>query len=333
MKYLTSGLLAVLAMALVSYVVVAQPAGGREERRGRGQDRRGMRGDRGGRRFPMHPLMTALDADRDGTISAAEMAKAEAALKTLDKDSDGAISRDEMRQQFGGPGSRGTSEGSRRGGRSSGDSSRSQRQRSTRSGGGTFPTEGEPIPKTDAEKKILDVLEDMDKNQRRGMMNVPLGDGRLLRLLTETLGARHVVEIGTSNGYSGIWFSLALRTTGGKLTTFEVDAKRAALARENFKRAGVEKLITLIEGDAHSEVSKLKEPIDLLFLDADKEGYLDYLNKLLPLVRPGGLILAHNMNSRQADLKYVKAITTDPDLETLFLHKDAAGVGVTLKKR
>ncbi|MHC4675655.1 MAG: O-methyltransferase, partial [Planctomycetota bacterium] len=152
-------------------------------------------------------------------------------------------------------------------------------------------------------------------------------------LLTETLGARHVVEIGTSNGYSCIWFSLALRTTGGKLTTFEVDAKRAALARENFKRAGVEKLITLIEGDAHSEVSKLKEPIDLLFLDADKEGYLDYLNKLLPLVRPGGLILAHNMNSRQADLKYVKAITTDPDLETLFLHKDAAGVGVTLKKR
>jgi len=68
-------------------------------------------------------------------------------------------------------------------------------------------------------------------------------------------------------------------------------------------------------------------------LDADKEGYIDYLEKLLPLVRPGGLVLAHNMNPRQADARYVKAITTNADLETIFLHMDRAGVGVTLKKR
>jgi predicted O-methyltransferase YrrM len=190
-----------------------------------------------------------------------------------------------------------------------------------------------PVPKTDAEKKILNVLDDMYQNQRRGMMNVSPEDGRLLRLLTETTEAGHIVEIGTSNGYSGIWFCLGLLNTDGKLTTHEIDADRAALARKNFKRAGVDKMVTLVEGDAHEEVTKLKEPIDILFLDADKSGYIDYLNKLLPLVRPGGLIIAHNMVYPSPDPRYIKAITTNPDLETVFLHMHAAGIGVTLRKR
>jgi len=199
----------------------------------------------------------------------------------------------------------------------------------------TSSTENPPLSKSEAEKKTMSVLDDMDKNQRAGMMNVPITDGRLLRLLTETIGAKHVVEIGTSNGYSGNWLCLALRTTGGKLTTYEIDAHRASLARENFKRAGVDKLVTLIEGDAHKEAPKLKEPIDLLFIDADKEGYTDYLNKLLPLVRPGGLIVAHNISIRggRAGIpEYVKAVTTNPDLETIF-YEQGAGVSVTLKKR
>ncbi|UCE48232.1 MAG: hypothetical protein JSW47_21860, partial [Phycisphaerales bacterium] len=74
-------------------------------------------------------------------------------------------------------------------------------------------------------------------------------------------------------------------------------------------------------------------PIDILFLDADKEGYVDYLNKLLPLIRPGGLIIAHNMNTRQADPRYVEAITTNSELETLLLLREGTGVSVTLKKR
>ncbi|MHC4463145.1 MAG: O-methyltransferase [Planctomycetota bacterium] len=204
-------------------------------------------------------------------------------------------------------------------------------------GAGASFVASSPIPKTEEEKKILNVLDDMDKNQRRGMMNVPIDDGRLLRLLTETVGAKHVVEIGTSNGYSGIWFCLALRKTGGKLTTHEIDARRASLARENFKRADVDKLVTLVEGDAHEEVTKLKDPIDVVFIDADKEGYPDYLNKLLPLVRPGGLILAHNINMMRGGRgsgiqNYVKAVTTNPDLETIFYGR-GGGVSVTLKKR
>jgi len=196
------------------------------------------------------------------------------------------------------------------------------------------PPTAAPTAKDDAEKKILDVLADMKKNQSRGMMNVPREDGRLLRVLTEALGARHVVEIGTSNGYSAIWFCLALRKTGGRLTTFEIDAHRAALARENFKRAGVAGIVTLVEGDAHEKVAELKGPIDIVFLDADKAGYIDYLKKLLPLVRPGGLILAHNTTSHARDMQdYLTAITTDPDLETVFTSVGGRGIGITLKKR
>lgn len=195
-------------------------------------------------------------------------------------------------------------------------------------------TDPPPIPCTEEEKRILDVLEDMYVNRRVVMWNVQPEDGRILRLLTEAVGAKHVVELGTSNGYSAIWFCLALRTTGGKLTTYEIDRRRASLARRNFKRAGVSEIVTLIEGDAHEEVTKLKEPIDILFLDADKSGYIDYLNKLLPLVRPGGLILAHNTSNYEAGMRdYIKAVTTNPELETKFIHKHDQGIGVTLKKR
>jgi caffeoyl-CoA O-methyltransferase len=184
------------------------------------------------------------------------------------------------------------------------------------------------------ERMILGVLEQMWEKERGGMMNAPPEDGRLLRLLTEATGAKHVVEIGTSNGYSGIWFCLALRTTGGKLTTFEIDHGRAELARRNFKRAGVDHLVTLVEGDAHQEVTKLKEPIDILFLDADKAGYVDYLNKLLPLVRPGGLILAHNTTDVRAQMQdYLQAVQTSEELETIFVREHDRGIGITLKKR
>lgn len=184
------------------------------------------------------------------------------------------------------------------------------------------------------EKRILDVLEHMCHDEYSALLSVPPEDGRILRLLAEAMGAQHVVEIGTSNGYASIWFCLALRTTGGKLTTFEIDPNRILLARENFKQAGVEKLVTIVEGDAHKKVTQLEEPIDILFIDADKSGYLDYLNKLLPLVRPGGLILAHNTTDVAERMQdYLDAITTNPKLETVFLHKQACGIGVTLKKR
>jgi predicted O-methyltransferase YrrM len=78
---------------------------------------------------------------------------------------------------------------------------------------------------------------------------------------------------------------------------------------------------------------KLEGPIDIIFLDADKEGYLDYLEKLLPKLRPGGLVVAHNINTRQADPRYIKAITTNPDLDSILTQTHLSGVSISLKKR
>jgi predicted O-methyltransferase YrrM len=183
-----------------------------------------------------------------------------------------------------------------------------------------------PVPRDDFEKNALTVLADIAANQ--AFRNVPEHDGRLLRIMAQSIHAKHVVELGTSTGISGIWIGLALKETGGKLTTYEIDADRAATARENFRRAGLSDVITIVEGDAHQEITKLDGTIDMIFLDADKEGYVDYLNKLMPLLRPGGLVLAHNINQRMADPAFMKAITTDPNLETVV----RGGMSITLKK-
>jgi predicted O-methyltransferase YrrM len=184
------------------------------------------------------------------------------------------------------------------------------------------------VPRSESEKKILGTIEAATASGAL-YANVPAADGRLLRLLAETANAKHVVEFGTSTGLSGLWFCLALEKTGGKLTTFEYDPGRAATARKHFQQAGVDRMVTIVEGDAHQTLVRLQAPVDVVFIDADKEGYLDYLNKLLPLVRPGGLILAHNVDMVP---DYVKAVTSNPDLETIFyLH--GGGLSVTLKKR
>ena len=184
-----------------------------------------------------------------------------------------------------------------------------------------------PLPVDDFEKNALAVLADIAANQ--SFRNVPQHDGRLLRIMAQSINAKHVVELGTSTGISGIWLGLALKETSGKLTTYEIDAQRAATARANFKRAGLHDVITIVEGDAHDEINKLKGMVDMVFLDADKEGYIDYLNKLLPLLRPGGLILAHNINLRMAHPPFMKAITSDPNLETVV----RGGMSISLKKK
>ena len=182
----------------------------------------------------------------------------------------------------------------------------------------------------ESEKKILSVLEEM-RTGNRTYLSVPPEDGRALRLIAEAAGAKTVVEIGTSTGYSGLWFCLALQDTGGRLVTFEIDPGRAAAARKNFQQAGVDSLVTVVEGDAHEKIATLKGPIDVVFIDADKEGYVDYLKKLLPLVRPGGLLLAHNVGMAGVT-EYLKEAEANPDLETI-IYREGAGLAVTLKKR
>lgn len=183
------------------------------------------------------------------------------------------------------------------------------------------------LAKTATEKRILTVLDRMVKTQQT-YLSVPMQDGKALRLLTEAVGAKSVVEIGTSTGYSGLWFCLALESTGGHLTTFEIDQGRAAMARAHFKDAGVEQIVTVVEGNAHEKIAQLKGPIDVVFIDADKEGYVDYLKKLLPRVRSGGLLLAHNIDMVP---DYIKAVTNNAELDTIF-YTEGAGLAITLKK-
>ncbi|MGD0000855.1 MAG: class I SAM-dependent methyltransferase [Bryobacteraceae bacterium] len=185
-----------------------------------------------------------------------------------------------------------------------------------------------PLAHSDAEKRILATISEV---VQKGELyaNVPAIDGRMLRVLAEATGAKQVLEIGTSTGLSGLWFAMALRTTGGRLTTLELDPHRAALARAHFKKAGVDSLVTLIEGDAHQNIAQVKGPLDIVFIDAEKPGYVDYLNKTLPLVRPGGLILAHNVDMVP---EYVKVVTANPALETVF-YLQGNQLAVTLKKR
>ena len=191
------------------------------------------------------------------------------------------------------------------------------------------PTTAPPLGRDAFENNVLKVLEDIDRNQR--YLNIDRDDGRLLRTHVESMTAKNVVELGTSTGYSTLWMALGLKATGGRLTTYEIDRERADAARANFKRAGLDDRITVVLGDAHVEVKKQQGPVDLVFIDADKDGYVLYLKALLPLVRPGGLIIADNMIRPAPDPAFVRAITTDPALDTVFL-STSTGMALTIKK-
>lgn len=187
-----------------------------------------------------------------------------------------------------------------------------------------------PLPADAFERNALAVLDDIDRNQR--YLNVGRDDGRLLRILAETSGAKRAVELGTSTGYSGIWLALGLRKHGGRLITFEIDRSRAATAAANFKRAGVADMIDIVIGDANVEAKKVTGVLDLVFSDADKESYLNYYNMLSPLLRPGGLFISDNMAVPAPEPEYIRAITSDPKFDTVFLNMQGTGVGVSLRK-
>ena len=305
---------ALIVLALIASIASAQRPRRPEGPPGQDAERRGP--------AAFNPIVRLFDADGDGTLAQDEIEKAAAKLKHLDTSQDGKLTADELRGALPGgpmpPRARGS-----RGGPGGGGPGR------LRASDADY--DNPALPRDDAEKKILAALEGMREGPR--FANVSTSDGRLLRLLAETTGAKRVVEIGTSTGESAVWFALALRTTGGHLFTHEIDPERAKTAAENFQKAGVDDLVTIVLGDAHETVKQHDWPIDILFLDADQEGYIDYLDKLLPLVRPGGLIIAHNISPRMADPDYLKAITKSPELETSFLLMEGAGVGVTLKKR
>jgi predicted O-methyltransferase YrrM len=139
------------------------------------------------------------------------------------------------------------------------------------------------------------VLQDIARTGEKE--DLPLVDaevGGLLRILATAIGARKILEIGTAIGYSGIWLAGAL-PPGGMLLTLEMDEDRARRARENFARAGLADRVNVIVGDAQRMIAKVSGPFDLIFQDGAKQLYNPLLDRLVALLRPGGLLVTDNV--------------------------------------
>ena len=135
------------------------------------------------------------------------------------------------------------------------------------------------------------------ETRRNDMPQISLApqEGRLLQFLVKAVQAKKVVEIGTLAGYSGTWLARAL-PDDGKLFTLEVSSKHAAVARANFAHAGLSQKVELLEGPALQSLNKLTStgPFDLVFIDADKGSYPQYLDWAVENLRVGGIVTAHN---------------------------------------
>jgi caffeoyl-CoA O-methyltransferase len=118
--------------------------------------------------------------------------------------------------------------------------------------------------------------------------------GKFLEMISKLLNPTYVLDIGTFLGYSALCLIKGLKP-GGELHTLEIDEKSAAVASENFKKSKTENKIILHTGNALELLNKLDKPWDLVFIDADKTGYIDYYNVLLPKLKSGCLIMADNV--------------------------------------
>jgi len=185
-------------------------------------------------------------------------------------------------------------------------------------------------------------------NATRGLPLVDAEVGALLRVLATSIGARRILEIGTAIGYSGIWLARAL-PEDGMLVTMEFDEARAREARDNFARAGVAERVGVVVGDAQLKIAKVAGPFDLVFQDGDKQLYSPLLDRLVALLRPGGLLVTdnvlwdgevvpgfqkeprHNSDDTRAIIEYNERIAAHPQLLTSIVPlRD--GVAISVKR-
>ncbi len=183
-----------------------------------------------------------------------------------------------------------------------------------------------------SEQRARAVLESMRKDARRNM-SVDPADAQFFYRLTLELKARRVLEIGTSTGYSGGWFAMALKKTGGRLITIEIDPGRHAEALKNFAAMGVSDVVEARLANALTEVARIEGPFDIVLIDAWKPDYLRYYELALPKVRRGGVILAHNTRNAAFELRpFLERIRTDPAVRTEFLAESVQGLSISWKK-
>jgi len=187
--------------------------------------------------------------------------------------------------------------------------------------------------------RLLDELAELGRandaretERSRRLLNITPETGRLLSILVRVLGARDILELGTSNGYSTIWLAWAACATGGHVTTVDQAPHKVAMARENLARAGVDGRVTIREGRILDVLPSLAGPVDFILLDADRPSYLAYLDPLRRLLRPGGLLATDNVVSHAPEVtEFVARLRTDPALETVTLPV-GSGVELTYKR-
>jgi caffeoyl-CoA O-methyltransferase len=171
------------------------------------------------------------------------------------------------------------------------------------------------------------------KAHDQGQLAVSEEDGRFLRLLVASKGAKHALEIGGASGYSAIWIGMGLRDTGGKLVTIEYDPTRAKELAENIRRAGLTDVVQVVPGDAFQQIPKVIGTFDFVFLDAWKKDYKRFLDLVFPRLDKGGLFLAHNVVNKKSEMgDFLDAIQKNPSLWTSIVSPSGEGMSVSLKR-
>ena len=168
--------------------------------------------------------------------------------------------------------------------------------------------------------------------------------GMFYNIMLKSINAKNILEIGTSVGYSGLWFADVVMSntqseSNGKIITIEREKFKIDNATQNFEEAGVGSLIKIMEGEARKILREIKEEFsenyfDFIFIDADKESYIEYFDLCLPLVRKGGIIGADNIlfperfNEMMAD--YLSHVKSKPNVQSVTVPIDN-GEEVTIK--
>jgi len=170
------------------------------------------------------------------------------------------------------------------------------------------------------------------KTADKGQLAVSEEDGRFLRVLVATRGAKSILEIGGASGYSGIWLGLGARESGGRVVSIEYDPQRAREAAENVRRAGLTDVVRVVPGDAFKEIPKLQGTFDLVFLDAWKPDYKKFFEMVYPRLTAGGVFVAHNVVNKKSEMEpFLRTVQTHPSLFTTIVSPSGEGMSVSYR--
>jgi predicted O-methyltransferase YrrM len=170
------------------------------------------------------------------------------------------------------------------------------------------------------------------KRKDKGQLAVSEEDGRFLRLMVATSGAKRALEIGGASGYSAIWIGQGLRETGGRLVTIEYDPVRAKELAENIRLAGLADIVQVVAGDAFAQIPKVGGSFDFVFLDAWKKDYKRFFETVFPRLDRHGLFLAHNVVNKRNEMEdFLQVIHTHPSLWTTIVAPSGEGMSVSLR--